>query len=70
LFILQGRDYLLQADNRGRIISSLDYYSTDEQVMYADVPVQYSFTIYAQVGDLFAWLCIAFLIIITTIANF
>ena len=61
-----GQGLSVVTDNRGRIISSLDYYSTDEQVMYADVPVQHSFTIYAQVGDLFAWLCIAFLIIITT----
>jgi hypothetical protein len=27
--------------------------------MYADVPMQHSFTIYAEIGDAFAWLCIA-----------
>jgi len=47
------------ADNRGRIISSMDYYTTNEQVMYADVPIQHSNTIYVVIGDAFAWLCIA-----------
>jgi hypothetical protein len=27
--------------------------------MYADVPAQYSFTLYPLTGDVFAWLCIA-----------
>ena len=54
-----GRGLSVAADNRGRIISSLDYFTTDEQVMYADVPVQHSNTIYAFIGDAFAWLCIA-----------
>ena len=37
----------------------MDYYTTNEQVMYADVPVERTYTIYAQVGDVFAWLCLA-----------
>jgi len=58
-----GPGLSVATDNRGRIISSMDYYKTDEQVMYADVPVQHTYTIYTQVGDVFAWLCIASFVI-------
>ena len=54
-----GQGLSVATDSRGRIISSMDYYTTDEQVMYADVPVKQSFTIYTAIGDAFAWLCIA-----------
>jgi apolipoprotein N-acyltransferase len=54
-----GPGLSVATDNRGKIISSMDFYTTDEQIMYADVPIQNTYTIYAQVGDLFAWLCIA-----------
>ncbi len=53
-----GQGLSVATDNRGQIISSMDYFKTDEQIMFASVPVKHSFTIYAQVGDLFAWLCI------------
>jgi apolipoprotein N-acyltransferase len=51
-------------DNHGRIISSLDYYSGNEQIMYTEVPSRHSFTIYSRVGDAFAWLCIAGLVVL------
>jgi len=57
-----GQGLSVATDNRGRIISSLDYFRTDEQIMYADVPVQHAFTLYPLIGDFFAWLCIAGLI--------
>ncbi len=58
-----GPGLSVATDNCGRIISSMDYYKTDEQVMYADVLVQHTYTIYTQVGDVFAWLCIASFVI-------
>ena len=57
-----GQGLSAATDNRGRVISSLDYFKTDEQVMYADVPIQHAFTLYPQIGDLFAWLCVAALV--------
>lgn len=54
-----GQGLSVATDNRGRNISSMDYYSTDEQIMYADVPVEHTFTLYPLIGDAFAWLCIA-----------
>jgi len=59
-----GAGLSIATDNRGKIISSLDYFKTDEQVMYADVPIRHTSTIYTQVGDAFAWLCIAALVMI------
>lgn len=53
-----GQGLSVTADNRGRIISSLNFFSSGEQMMYADIPFKHSPTIYSQVGDLFAWLCI------------
>ncbi len=60
-----GPGLSVATDNCGRIISSMDYYKTDEQVMYADVSVQHTYTIYTQVGDVFAWLCIASFVIMS-----
>ena len=54
-----GQGLSVATDSRGRIISSMDYFNSDEQIMYADVPAQYSFTLYPLTGDVFAWLCIA-----------
>jgi apolipoprotein N-acyltransferase len=59
-----GQGLSVATDNRGRIISSMDYFNTGEQVMYADVPIQHADTIYALVGDVFAWLCVVALVII------
>jgi len=54
-----GQGLSVATDNRGRIISSMDFYKTDEQVMYASVPAQHTSTVYVQIGDAFAWLCLA-----------
>ena len=54
-----GQGLSAVADNRGRIIASMDYFTTHEQILYADVPIQHSNTVYAFTGDLFAWLCVA-----------
>jgi len=44
-------------DYQGRTLSSANYYTT-QQAMISNVPVQGVRTIYARIGDLFAWLCI------------
>jgi len=55
-----GQGLSVATDNRGRIISSMDFFTTNEQIMYASVPIENSFTIYTQLGDFFGWICIAF----------
>jgi apolipoprotein N-acyltransferase len=55
-------------DYEGRVLASADYFSTGDQVMIASVPTQGTQTIYALVGDLFAQLCMAALLILTSSA--
>ena len=50
---------------KGQILSSMDYYSTDDVILYSDVPTKGQKTIYSILGDYFAWLCIIFLVIIS-----
>jgi apolipoprotein N-acyltransferase len=54
-----GQGLSVATDNRGNRISSMDYYRTAEQIMYADVPSFHSTTLYTRLGDWFAWFCIA-----------
>ena len=49
-------------DYEGNVLASTDLYSTDPQLMVAYVPMQGVHTIYATIGDLFAWLSIAGLV--------
>ncbi len=50
---------------KGQILSFMDYYSTDDLILYSDVPTKGQNTIYSILGDYFAWLCIIFLVIIS-----
>jgi apolipoprotein N-acyltransferase len=44
-------------DYHGRILSSMNYFTTSNEIMYADVPTTGTRTLYTLIGDLFAWLC-------------
>src|SRR5207248_2557146 len=58
----------MTVDYEGRVLSASDYYTTDDQVMVAYVPMHGVRTIYATIGDLFAWLCIIGLLALTALA--
>ncbi|MBU2466310.1 MAG: hypothetical protein KJ615_08180, partial [Bacteroidetes bacterium] len=45
---------------KGQLISSNDFFKTDEVILYSDVPVKGQKTLYSLLGDYFAWLCIIF----------
>ncbi|MCP4751556.1 MAG: nitrilase [Proteobacteria bacterium] len=49
----------LAVDYQGRPLKSMDYFTTKEPIMMADVPTQGVATLYSIIGDLFAWLCLA-----------
>ena len=53
-----SRGLSITVDYEGRVLASSDYFTTDQQVMVAYVPMHGVRTIYATIGDLFAWLCI------------
>jgi len=46
----------IAADYEGNVLAATDYFTTNQQVMVAYVPTQGVRTIYAAIGDLFAWL--------------
>ena len=58
----------MTVDYEGRILSASDYFTTDQQVMVASVPMHGVRTIYATIGDLFAWLCIIGLVALAWLA--
>ncbi|GHO50563.1 nitrilase-related carbon-nitrogen hydrolase [Ktedonospora formicarum] len=49
----------MTVDYQGRVLAATDYFTTEHQTMIASVPSQGGQTIYAIVGDVFAWLCMA-----------
>jgi len=49
-------------DSRGRLLATLDYFEVKERLLVAEVPTRGDHTLYATIGDSFAWLVIAELI--------
>jgi apolipoprotein N-acyltransferase len=49
-------------DAFGRTLAVTDHFSPGAQTMIAQVPLKRVRTLYARVGDLFAWLCVASLL--------
>jgi apolipoprotein N-acyltransferase len=45
-------------DYHGRVLSSMNYFTASNEVMYADVPTQGIRTLYVMIGDALAWLCL------------
>ncbi|MCD4697452.1 MAG: hypothetical protein K8S16_14555, partial [Bacteroidales bacterium] len=51
----------------GQVLSYQNYFTSKDTLFYSDVPMEGKRTIYAVIGDSFAWLCIVFFIIISVI---
>jgi hypothetical protein len=58
----------LAADYRGEILAALNHFNSADRVMNASVPVRGVSTLYALVGDAFAWLAALCLLILTALA--
>lgn len=58
----------MTVDYEGHVLAASDYFTTNPQVMIAYVPMQGVRTIYATIGDLFAWLSIAGLVVLIGVA--
>jgi apolipoprotein N-acyltransferase len=63
-----SRGLSIAVDYEGRVLSASDYFTTDQQVMVAYVPMHGVRTIYTVIGDLFAWLCIIGLLALIALA--
>jgi apolipoprotein N-acyltransferase len=58
----------LAVDAEGRVLAAADYFRTDQQVLVAYVPTHGVPTLYAMVGDGFAWLCVGALVVLSGMA--
>jgi apolipoprotein N-acyltransferase len=59
----------MTVDYQGNVLAATDYFTT-QQTMIASIPAKGTWTIYAHVGDLFAWLCIAGMLFLVGFAAF
>lgn len=55
-------------DDKGRIIGARNFYDEGERVLIGSVPVNGTATLYAFVGDVFAWLCLATIVLFAWMA--
>jgi apolipoprotein N-acyltransferase len=46
-------------DPYGRVLALMDHFATEDRRMMAWLPVRGVRTVYSQVGDAFAWACVA-----------
>jgi len=58
----------LAVDYQGRTLAVMDHFLTTERVMVANLPTASARTVYARIGDLFAWACLFGVIALLTIA--
>lgn len=59
----------LATDYQGRILASMDHFTSDTRDLVAMVPTRGCRTIYSRIGDLFAWLCIAGLAVMVVLTR-
>ena len=52
---------------KGELLSSMDFYKTNDLILYSDIPAKGHKTIYSILGDYFAWMCILFFVLISII---
>ena len=62
-----SRGFSASFNYKGQLLSSMNYYKTDDLILYSDLPTEGQKTIYSIFGDYFAWMCIVFLMIISAI---
>jgi apolipoprotein N-acyltransferase len=60
----------MAVDYRGQVLASQDFFTTSPQMMNVDLPTRGVSTLYAQLGDGFAWLCAAYAVIFLGISLF
>ena len=54
--------YSYAVDPTGRLLAGMDSDDTRNGIMYADVPTEGVFTVYAHIGDMLGWCCVAVLL--------
>lgn len=52
-------------DYKGKEISSMNTFKSDEKILMAEIPIKSKSTVYSKTGDILVYLCIAFVFLIT-----
>jgi len=60
-----GRGLSMIIDPEGRVLASQDYFATNSHLLVATLPIHSQRTIYSRIGNLFVYLCIAGLALLT-----
>jgi apolipoprotein N-acyltransferase len=55
-------------DYQGRLLGSEEYSTTTDGIMLTDIPTRGTVTLYGRIGDVFAYLCIAVLALLSALA--
>jgi apolipoprotein N-acyltransferase len=58
------------SDSKGRILSSMDHFTSSEWVMTAEVPIKGSFTLYSILGNWFGWLSLVCLLVLISSSTY
>ena len=59
-----GEGLSVAVDYHGNVLASMDYYTAKDQHLSAQVPSKGIWTVYSYIGDTFAWLCLASLVLL------
>jgi apolipoprotein N-acyltransferase len=59
-----GRGISLITDYEGRVLGSQDYFTNKSGIMITTIPTRGVRTIYSRIGDVFAYLCVAGLVLL------
>lgn len=55
-------------DYQGRVLAMQDTTTSDQHIMFADLPTRGSATIYRRIGDVFAWGCVLGMLVLSSMA--
>jgi apolipoprotein N-acyltransferase len=58
----------LAADYQGRVLKSMDHFTSVDRVLISHVPTRGVRTVYSRIGDAFAWLCVVGLVVCGALA--
>jgi len=68
MFRVARESVTIAVDYQGRPLVLSDYFLTDQSIVYADLPTEGRETVYSLLGDWFAWLSIAGLVLLVVMA--
>jgi apolipoprotein N-acyltransferase len=68
MFRMVREGFTLAVDRQGRTLVQSNYFLNDQPIIYADLPTEGRETVYSLLGDWFAWLSVAGLVVLLVIA--